>query len=349
MKIQLIKEFFYRIYKAICWIAYLRFPIGKKVFVIGLPNHYNIGDSAIALAEISFLEKLFNKNRIKSISVFDYYDYKSIIKKYILKKELICGLGGGNMGNIWYEEEELFRYDFMETFFQNPIIIFPQSVFFTSDSKGEKAFQFSKKYYNKANLTIVARDSESFDFVNSAYEKPNKLLVPDIVLSMRMEDFGVSVSERKGVLFVFRDDSEGVLSSKTKMDLINHFENIMPYSITDMFWSERITNSIRREVVRKKMQEFADSQIVITDRLHGMIFSAITGTPCIVLGNSYFKIKSGYKWVSNLEYIKYANNVDEVFAYSRELLMKEQRFAFNNNHLLSYYNDLADEVKQYVN
>ena len=42
---------------------------------------------------------------------------------------------------------------------------------------------------------------------------------------------------------------------------------------------------------------------MITDRLHGMIFSIITGTPNIVFGNNYHKVESAYNsWFNNLSY-----------------------------------------------
>ncbi len=41
----------------------------------------------------------------------------------------------------------------------------------------------------------------------------------------------------------------------------------------------------RMEELNSKFAEFLSSGLVITDRLHGMIFAAITGTPCIALDN----------------------------------------------------------------
>lgn len=54
------------------------------------------------------------------------------------------------------------------------------------------------------------------------------------------------------------------------------------------------------------------SQIVITDRLHGMIFAAITETPCVVFGNFNHKISESYKWLKELKYISFCNSIDEL-------------------------------------
>ena len=41
-------------------------------------------------------------------------------------------------------------------------------------------------------------------------------------------------------------------------------------------------------------KNFSSSKIVITDRLHGLIFSKITSTPCIAIDNSNNKIRETY-------------------------------------------------------
>ena len=57
----------------------------------------------------------------------------------------------------------------------------------------------------------------------------------------------------------------------------------------------------------KKLDEFRKSKLVVTDRLHGMLFAAITGTPCIALGNSSGKVKGVYDWLTHLDYIQYVD------------------------------------------
>lgn len=59
------------------------------------------------------------------------------------------------------------------------------------------------------------------------------------------------------------------------------------------------------------MQEFASAKLVITDRLHGMIFAALTQTPCIVLGNYNHKVKGTYEWLQELPYICFADTVQQ--------------------------------------
>ncbi|MFB8735822.1 polysaccharide pyruvyl transferase family protein [Bacillus sp. SL00103] len=40
-------------------------------------------------------------------------------------------------------------------------------------------------------------------------------------------------------------------------------------------------------------QSYVKAQVVVTDRLHGMIFCAITKTPCVVLRSFDHKVMEG--------------------------------------------------------
>ena len=59
---------------------------------------------------------------------------------------------------------------------------------------------------------------------------------------------------------------------------------------------------------------------MITDRLHGMIFAAITQTPCIVLDSLSHKLRGCYEWLKDLDYILFADSVDEIPAMMEKLM-----------------------------
>lgn len=76
--------------------------------------------------------------------------------------------------------------------------------------------------------------------------------------------------------------------------------------------SERIDCKNRENILNKKWTEIARHQLVITDRLHGMIFCYITKTPCIVFSNNNYKIRETYKkYLSESKSIKFIENMDE--------------------------------------
>ena len=327
------------------WRKYLTLPFGKKVYLVGTPEHTNIGDSAIVLAEIFFINKSISANRVKEITVQEYQKNRHLISSCINKKYLVCGHGGGNIGNQWYAEE-LLRYDYLYDFSNNNTVIFPQTIYFTSDEEGIDAKEKSRFHYNAHNnLTIVAREHKSFELLNDLYSNPAKIITPDIVLSSTMDDYGIINTSRNGVLLVFRNDKEKAMSDSDRNLIIEGFEKEkIRFKITDMHSECPITKKNRFDCVRKKLQEFVQSNLVITDRLHGMVFAAITGTPCIVLSNYNHKVKGTYEWIKYLPYIKYAENVSDVEKYIPELLAMDN-CKYDNTPLKPYFDKLAEVVK----
>lgn len=326
----------------------IRFPIGKKAYFIGTPEYTNLGDSAIAIAQMLFLEKCgYRKKYIKEFTQSEYNNYSGLIYRYIGKRHLVCGIGGGNLGNQWFNEE-LFRYRFIDAFPENPMVIFPQTVFFTDDEVGKQAMEASKSHYEKPNnLTIVSREKVSYDLLNTLYHNPQKILTPDIVLSTTMEDYGVTVKKRSGGLLVFRSDAEQAMTEADRERIISWLnDNEILFKQTDMYADETVTKDNRMELVRKKMQEFADSQIVITDRLHGMVFATLTGTPCIVFANNHHKIKGTYDWISYLPYIKYVNDVEDAIKIIPQLL-NMNNCSFDNSALLNRFVQLRSCILNY--
>ena len=67
---------------------------------------------------------------------------------------------------------------------------------------------------------------------------------------------------------------------------------------TSMVVEKRNDKPFEKEELNKLLTLFKTSKIVITDRLHGMILSAITNTPCIAINNSNGKVAGVYeKWL----------------------------------------------------
>lgn len=59
------------------------------------------------------------------------------------------------------------------------------------------------------------------------------------------------------------------------------------------------------------LNEVSCKRLMITDRLHGMIFAYITGTPAIVFSNSNHKVRECYEWIKDSGYIFYMDCYDE--------------------------------------
>ena len=87
----------------------------------------------------------------------------------------------------------------------------------------------------------------------------------------------------------------------------------IPINISDMIVSEQgqISTEERNKIIINKLNQFKSSKIVITARLHGMIFSALTEIPCIVFFNNNHKVIGVYQWIKELPYIQLVENLDD--------------------------------------
>ena len=331
-------------------VVFLKLPFGRKVYIIGTPEHSNLGDSAIVISEKYFLTKWgLSSKRIKEITFEEYTNNRKYIRSLINKNHLICHVGGGNMGNQWIKEEYFHRM-LIEDFKFNQQIIFPQTIFYDDSSKGKMEMNNSISIYNKKNLTIAARERTSYEIMCSIYPKANIILVPDIVLYAGVKAFSVlnDSFEKEGVLLCFRDDVEKEMSDADQSHVRDFLiKNDYKFTNTDMHANVKVTKLNRSELVKNKIEEFLRSQVVVTDRLHGMILSAITGTPCIVFGNYNHKIKGTYEFIKNLGYVKYIENIndfDDVFFKMAHL----KNCKYDNGFLIPYYQELSRCVKNWM-
>ena len=117
----------------------------KKVVLMGVPHHNNLGDNAIAFAEKEFIKEVLPEYNYYEISeeTIDKCVYKVI--DYIDQDSLIFLHGGGNFGDEYLYVEDG-RRKVIELFPENTIILFPQTMFFSETKQGKEELEKSKKY-----------------------------------------------------------------------------------------------------------------------------------------------------------------------------------------------------------
>ena len=127
--------------------------------------------------------------------------------------------------------------------------------------------------------------------------RPRLFLTPDIVAWSDRREYDEG-KERSGALLLLRSDQERALSDEDRQNLKQTLRQ-QGYAIKedDMVQKPQASSLSRSVRLDTMLQKIAASQVVVTDRLHAMILSALTGTPCVVLGNSYHKIRSFMSWM----------------------------------------------------
>lgn len=103
----------------------------------------------------------------------------------------------------------------------------------------------------------------------------------------------------------------------------------------------------REELLEEKWQEFRNSELVVTDRLHGVIFAAITSTPCIVIDNYNHKVKGVYQWLKKFEFIKYCKDMKEITSQINCFSEINQLDIIYNEKIFDhYYNKIIKVLKE---
>ncbi len=292
----------------------------RKIFFISTPCHGNLGDHAIVFAQEKFIRKLYPKSDIVEFTSKEFSAYNKTIKKYVSSNDLILINGGGNLGTIWEVEDDIIA-EAIATYKDNKIVVFPQTCYYSGTSESNSRLSRNNKIYKSAkNLTIFLRDKRSYDFCKKNFVDVNFKFAPDIVLFIDDLNFKLN---REGCLLVFRTDLESVLKDSTGIKIKNYLSsNGYKYSCTDTVVRKHIDMHTRDEYLNNKWTQFASSKLVITDRLHGMIFAAITNTPCIALDNSSKKVSGVYRWMKHLSYIKVCLNDVELINSIEEFYCK---------------------------
>jgi exopolysaccharide biosynthesis predicted pyruvyltransferase EpsI/GT2 family glycosyltransferase len=264
----------------------------KKILFVGTAEHKNIGDAAITLAEQKlFLEQFPDYYQVE-VSTYEFAAKFSFLKAIENDDDLIVIHGGGNIGSLYREEEELHR-KVIAAFPDKTILIMPQTVYFEDSKSGYKELELSKEIYNKhGKLKIYTRGETSLSVIHRFFPNVEAEVRPDstIILNRTQE------SARKGILLCLRNDNESILTEADTNAVVTAVRKVdSEFETSDNMYDEDITRDIRSSVVEEELKRFASKKLVITDRLHGMLFSVITGTPVIVLKSCGYKIEEYYK------------------------------------------------------
>ncbi len=320
-----------------------------KVFIFGTSIHKNLGDHLITLSETVFLNEQIEESEVIEIPTEVFEVYKSLLLKKIKHNDLIIINGGGWMGNLWEKEESIIE-DMVCSFRNNKIIIFPQTVFFDESLSTYNRILASsiECFSSHPNLTICVREQNSFEFAKKNYKKSKILLVPDIALYYYNNTSKYRQKQKKNIIkLCLRNDRENTRENKSVDKIVKSFtEKDYIIKKIDTISRFRVSEFRRIQALSKKLEEFSESSLIITDRLHGMIFSYLTATPCIVFDNKTHKVSGVYeKWLNKSKIIFpiYSKANVQLDKFILEVINDNLK----NNDIDISFNELIEEVKKW--
>lgn len=315
-----------------------------NIVIFGTPEHGNIGDHAIVLAEREFFKKHFPERNVVEVvdSVFPAAekDFRALSGNAVLTI-----VGGGNLGNLWLSAERAYRR-ILAAFPRRRVTVFPQTIFFERKGEWERELAATRAAYRAhGDLHVFIRDGSVYfmrrEIVGGNFSDVRS--APDIVLSL---DRSAPKFERAGVLLCFRADKEKVLPDAAVAELEARLrERGERASRTDTVVPYGVPAEVREFEVERKFDEFRRARLVITDRLHGMIFAAITGTPCIALNNSSGKVEGVWSLcLRHLDYVKFVREAAEIPALLDAMLALGGR-RYDPSVFEKYWADIAATLR----
>ncbi len=345
-----IVNFIRTIYRELKWIAryivlslyWLSIRIKGESVVIYMctPEHGNLGDQAIAQATYSFLMDCYPDTKILEIPArLLRREWHIRLFGLIIGQNRILIHGGGYIGTLW-PNEDLLLQRIIRIYSDNQIVIMPQTLFFDMTKEGEQVLEQVKRIYGShKDLWLCTREQYSYDFAVKHLQGVHTHLVPDMVPYYRYEG---AVSNRDGIVLCLRNDKEAVMNNENKEHIRSIVGNKLPgveIKDADTVLPRWINRRERKLILDEFLDIFASSKVIITDRLHGMVFAAITNTPCITLDSKSHKVKGVYKWLSKNEFIRYTQDVGDVAGLLDELY-DIKTCHFDDSLLISGYDEL---------
>ena len=276
----------------------------RRVFVFIAGYYQNLGDMALTYSQREFLKKAYPEAEIIVVPSTQTYQSVRVIKKHIRPDDVITTLGGGNMDDIYTSLEDA-RLHVVKSFPDNKIIGFPQTMIFSDTEFGQKRMKISRSVYEKhRDLTLFVREENSLARIKRDFPTVKIGYCPDIVLSLKKDE---PKEVRENVLCCMRKDKELNISSEQTASVIsavkNEFSNVIVRDTVDI-----PLEACQPDTFEATLEEFwkmvRTCKVVVTDRLHCMIFCAITGTPVVVIDNTNKKISGVIKeWLSDVPWI----------------------------------------------
>jgi pyruvyl transferase EpsI len=285
------------------------FPAQGPRLIVALAADYgNLGDVALTRALLEFVAVHAPNHVPYLLTAGRIFSELRGVANGAGSSDIVALIGGGNMGNLYPDLEDA-RLRTIRAFPHNRIVSFPQSIDFSLNSAGRQAIRRSRRVYEKhENLVVFARDNRSFENMCSWFPDANVKLAPDTVLGMKAPEV---VTRDVDVLLCLRDDRESALMKTQRSEIQSRLRetNSTVLVMDTQVKGNRLSYPEYNSLLEALLRDFARARCIVTDRLHGLIFSIITETPCVFIDNSNGKISAlAETWMRNTASIKQVTN-----------------------------------------
>lgn len=269
----------------------------SRLILVMLPEHGNLGDHAIAIAEEKFLREYFKEYELICITTNEFCLLQDYLIKYIQPSDILFFQGGGYIGDLWGNGKVFKKIN--NLFPDNIKIILPNSLAYEKDYQvnSSLAIKELRELYSEKNLYIFFRDINSFRFYSQNGFVKRCYYFPDMAMFLSnifQNDNNHDLCKK--VLLCFRNDKEKIFYEEKKVKQILKILGL-EYFEADTHLYQKVPKHEEMIYISELVKTIQNCRLVITDRLHGMVLAVICGVPCVVFDNSTHKISSVFEWI----------------------------------------------------
>ena len=282
----------------------------QRIFLIGTSEHPNIGDAAIDIGELKFINEFFPDHVIVELTDRNFEKYYYKMAYHIRDTDLIFLHGGGNIGDRYMQHQNI-RHRVIQDFPRNHIIILPQTIYFEETEVGKRELEHTKQIYSShKDLTLFTRGMQSLAFAKEHFPTVRAECMLDSALLINVK-FDL---KREGILVCLRDleDESGLYSDQYEeiLEIVKKYDKnyMKTNNVYNGEFDRAIYSEIRENIVYDELKKFAAHKVIVTDRLHGLIFSVITKTPCVLLRSYNQKIPEFFNLLQDSNAIFYVDH-----------------------------------------
>lgn len=338
----------------------------SRIFWVGAfpPQIPSVGDHAQILAIQKWFKEYFPNWQVtrfcRQLPKLDIGNWDRLLRT-VNDDDLIFINSGCDFGNLYSISHENVRKKIISAFPNNKIIQLPVTVFYNHATQITEDAEF---FTNRNNVVLMGRDPKSYEILAANLECKS-LFVPDFAFRLKATP---TKGARKGALLILRRDFE----TKPEPDILLKIRRKLPrsfrkpislfirvYTVFTRYVLKKmveqavsnvvvkdvqigtypITDENRESIINEVLDYYQNFQVVVTDRLHGMIFGVLTKTPCVAIEGKIPHKISGYKKLLSHS-VTFVNSIWKVPNAIREALSKP----YQTTDLTPYFKGLRKRI-----
>jgi pyruvyl transferase EpsO len=295
--------------------------------LLDFPNHWNVGDSAIWLGDLAYMQSARGRLPDYTCNVATYDP--DALRKHAPDGPILLH-GGGNFGDLYLLHQD-FRERVCADFPDRPLIQLPQTIYFEDETRLDQARATIAAH---PNFTLLARDSYSYEIARTF--DCTAALVPDMAFCLDDLSALRHVPSRQLVALLRedRESNEGdvvrtalppkTLATDWKREDLATLQMLAAY-VTPRWGETRTSIDLAQHRLARGLEILSSGKYVVTDRLHGHILCLLLGVPHLVLDNSYRKNATFIEtWTSGVPTARFAPSLKALEEWLVEHGLKER-------------------------